>query len=114
MKKIFLLIFILVLTITLCSCSKESIAIHELSEENQMYWLNNAEYLAQQLCVYTPVFSNYEIKKEDAIMAFILSTRHIDFKDYDDDREEVIKRAQDKLDIVIASGFNKQSNQTSN
>ena len=82
MKKIFLLIFILVLTITLCSCSKESIAIHELSEENQMYWLNNAEYLAQQLCVYTPVFSNYEIKKEDAIMAFILSTRHIDFKDY--------------------------------
>ena len=36
---------------------------------------------------------------------------HIDFEDFDDDREEVIKRAQDKLDLIIASGFNKQSNQ---
>ena len=36
---------------------------------------------------------------------------HIDFKDYDSDRDEVIKRAQDKLDLIIASGFNKESNQ---
>lgn len=36
---------------------------------------------------------------------------HIDFEDFDDDRKEVIKRAQDKLDYVVASGFNKQSNQ---
>ena len=36
---------------------------------------------------------------------------HIDFKDYDNDREDVIKRAKDKLDYVIASGFNQESNQ---
>ena len=36
---------------------------------------------------------------------------HIDFEDYDNDREDVIKRAKDKLDFVIASGFNRQSNQ---
>ena len=29
---------------------------------------------------------------------------HIDFEDFDDDREEVIKRARDKLDLIIASG----------
>lgn len=34
---------------------------------------------------------------------------HIDFEDYDSDREEVIKRAQDCLDLVIASGFNKKA-----
>ena len=36
---------------------------------------------------------------------------HIDFKDFDDDREDVISRANDKLDYVIASGFDKDSNQ---
>ena len=36
---------------------------------------------------------------------------HIDFKDFDSDREEVIKRAKDKLDYVVASGFDKDSNQ---
>ena len=36
---------------------------------------------------------------------------HIDFEDFDEDREDVIKRAQDKLDYVVASGFNKQSNE---
>ena len=36
---------------------------------------------------------------------------HIDFEDFDKDRLDVIKRAQDKLDYVIASGFNKQSNE---
>ena len=36
---------------------------------------------------------------------------HIDFKDFDDDREEVIKRARDRLDYVIASGFDQKSNQ---
>ena len=36
---------------------------------------------------------------------------HIDFEDFDDDREEVIKRARDKLDLIIASGFNRESNQ---
>ena len=36
---------------------------------------------------------------------------HIDFEDYDEDRKDVIKRAKDKLDYVIASGFNQQSNQ---
>ena len=36
---------------------------------------------------------------------------HIDFKDFDDDREDVISRAKDKLDYVIASGFDKDSNQ---
>ena len=30
---------------------------------------------------------------------------HIDFKDFDSDREDVISRAKDKLDLVIASGF---------
>ena len=35
---------------------------------------------------------------------------HIDFEDFDDDREEVIKRAQDKLDCIVASGFSKDSN----
>ena len=36
---------------------------------------------------------------------------HIDFEDFDEDRKEVLKRAEDKLDLIIASGFNKQSNQ---
>ena len=36
---------------------------------------------------------------------------HIDFKDFDDDREDVISRAKDKLDYVVASGFDKHSNQ---
>ncbi|MDO5850434.1 MAG: TatD family hydrolase [Methanobacteriaceae archaeon] len=36
---------------------------------------------------------------------------HIDFKEYDEDREEVIKRAQDKLSAVINSGTNKIDNQ---
>lgn len=36
---------------------------------------------------------------------------HIDFKDFDDDRKEVIERAQDKLDCIVASGFDMQSNQ---
>ena len=35
---------------------------------------------------------------------------HIDFKDFDSDREEVIKRAQDKLDHVIVSGYSNDSN----
>ena len=35
---------------------------------------------------------------------------HIDFKDFDDDREEVIKRAKDKLDHVIVSGYSNTSN----
>ena len=35
---------------------------------------------------------------------------HIDFEEFDDDREEVIKRAKDKLDNVIASGYDIQSN----
>ena len=35
---------------------------------------------------------------------------HIDFKDFDDDREEVIKRAKDKLDHVIVSGYSNDSN----
>ena len=35
---------------------------------------------------------------------------HIDFEEYDDDREEVIKRAKDKLDYVIVSGFDIDSN----
>ncbi|WP_298498714.1 TatD family hydrolase [uncultured Methanobrevibacter sp.] len=35
---------------------------------------------------------------------------HIDFKDFDDDRKEVIARAQDKLDAIIASGYSKDSN----
>ena len=36
---------------------------------------------------------------------------HIDFKEFDDDREDVIKRAQDKLNFIVASGFNRQSNE---
>ena len=36
---------------------------------------------------------------------------HIDFKDFDSDREDVISRAKDKLDLVIASGFDIKSNQ---
>ncbi|AMD17524.1 DNase [Methanobrevibacter sp. YE315] len=35
---------------------------------------------------------------------------HIDFKEFDDDREDVIKRAQEKLDYVIASGYSNDSN----
>ncbi|WP_458454507.1 TatD family hydrolase [Methanobrevibacter sp.] len=35
---------------------------------------------------------------------------HIDFKDFEDDREEVIKRAQDKLNHVIVSGYSNDSN----
>ena len=35
---------------------------------------------------------------------------HIDFKDVDDDREDVIKRAKDKLDHVIVSGYSNDSN----
>ena len=35
---------------------------------------------------------------------------HIDFEDFDDDREEVIKRAKDKLDHVIVSGYSNESN----
>jgi len=36
---------------------------------------------------------------------------HIDFEDFDADREDVIQRAKDNLDYVVASGFNKESNQ---
>ena len=35
---------------------------------------------------------------------------HIDFEDFDDDREDVIKRAKDKLDYVVVSGFSNDSN----
>lgn len=35
---------------------------------------------------------------------------HIDFEDFDSDREDVIKRAQDKLDNVIVSGYSNDSN----
>ena len=35
---------------------------------------------------------------------------HIDFEDFDDDRKEVIKRAEDKLDNVIVSGYSNDSN----
>ena len=35
---------------------------------------------------------------------------HIDFEDFDKDREEVIKRAKDKLDAVIVSGYSIDSN----
>lgn len=35
---------------------------------------------------------------------------HIDFKDFDEDREDVIKRAQEKLDHVIVSGYSNDSN----
>ena len=36
---------------------------------------------------------------------------HIDFEEYDADRSDVIKRAQDKLDAVIVSGISESSNQ---
>ena len=36
---------------------------------------------------------------------------HIDFEDFEKDRTDVIKRAKDKLDYVIASGFNQESNE---
>ena len=36
---------------------------------------------------------------------------HIDFEEYDKDRDEIIKRAQDKLDAVIVSGIGYESNQ---
>ena len=35
---------------------------------------------------------------------------HIDFEDFDSDREEVINRAKDKLDHVIVSGYSNESN----
>lgn len=35
---------------------------------------------------------------------------HIDFEDFDSDRDDVIKRAKDKLDGVIVSGFSNDSN----
>lgn len=35
---------------------------------------------------------------------------HIDFEDFDKDREDVIKRAKDKLDTVIVSGYSIDSN----
>ncbi len=35
---------------------------------------------------------------------------HIDFEDFDSDREDVIKRANDKLDHVIVSGYSNSSN----
>ena len=35
---------------------------------------------------------------------------HIDFKDFDEDREDVIKRAKDKLDNVVVSGYSNDSN----
>ena len=35
---------------------------------------------------------------------------HIDFEDFDNDRDEVIKRAKDKLDNVIVSGYSNDSN----
>lgn len=36
---------------------------------------------------------------------------HIDFEDFESDREEVIKRAKEKLDCIVASGFSNDSNQ---
>lgn len=36
---------------------------------------------------------------------------HIDFEEYDKDRSDVIKRAQEKLDAVIVSGISEKSNQ---
>lgn len=36
---------------------------------------------------------------------------HIDFEEYDEDRSDVIKRAQEKLDAVIVSGISEKSNQ---
>ena len=35
---------------------------------------------------------------------------HIDFEDFDNDREEVIKRAKEKLDHIIVSGYSNESN----
>lgn len=35
---------------------------------------------------------------------------HIDFEDFDNDREEVIRRAKDKLDHIIVSGYSNASN----
>lgn len=35
---------------------------------------------------------------------------HIDFEEYDEDRDETIKRAQEKLDAVIVSGIGYESN----
>lgn len=35
---------------------------------------------------------------------------HIDFEDFDSDREDVIRRAKDKLDHVIVSGYSNDSN----
>ena len=35
---------------------------------------------------------------------------HIDFEDFDGDREDVIKRAKDKLDHIIVSGYSNDSN----
>ena len=35
---------------------------------------------------------------------------HLDFEDFDDDQEDVIGRAKDKLDNVIVSGFSNDSN----
>ena len=35
---------------------------------------------------------------------------HLDFEDFDDDREDVVGRAKDKLDNVIVSGFSNDSN----
>lgn len=35
---------------------------------------------------------------------------HIDFEEFDEDREELIKRAQDKLNAVINSGYSVESN----
>lgn len=37
---------------------------------------------------------------------------HIDFEEYDKDREKVIKRAQEKLDAIIVSGISLKSNQS--
>ena len=35
---------------------------------------------------------------------------HIDFEEYDDDRDKVIKRAREKLDAIIVSGISLESN----
>ena len=36
---------------------------------------------------------------------------HIDFDEFDEDREEVIARAKDKLSAVINSGYGLESNE---
>ena len=36
---------------------------------------------------------------------------HIDFEEFDSDRDELIKRAKDKLNAVINSGYSVESNQ---